>query len=572
MYYHLNLINAIFAKIHHMQKTILLILLFVFSSYFPQTSKEIEIYKNDFFLYPSIGAQKSLVSVEKIFKSDKAIDKAFAYTAKRHLLTINNNYNGDVYLSKINYYLQSVKESQENNKDLSNIYNILGNTDKANENLKSALQNFFKAEFFAKKSNDLQQIIKVKGNIATVKGDIGLWEDAIKETKSSIQFLKANKNSYDKEYYTIQLYNQYNNLGNWYLQKYNDTKSEKKYLDSAKTIYNTLLHQNTNVLQKALIYENIGSIYSLEDNYSESILNYKKALENFNLSNSSQNLISTNYNIAYNYYKLQKYDEAKKYFKYIISKEKEKSSFQYLFSHQYLAKIYIYKENRDSANYFLDTFLNLYSKKTKIEKKEFANIYKEIENKSLNNEIASIKNENKSLRNLSNTGIVIGLVFIFFSTIYIYYQTKEKRKAKDKLNNLLKQIEENKAVTTDSFSKVIIKDEKEKLIIEGLKKIENNKYFLNKDFNLHNAAKKIGTNTTYLTIVVKNYKNCSFNDYTNELRISYLINEIINDKKIRNYTVQALAEFVGYKNGTSFSKIFKEKTGVTPFQFIEKLK
>ncbi len=123
-----------------------------------------------------------------------------------------------------------------------------------------------------------------------------------------------------------------------------------------------MLHQNTNVLQKALIYENIGSIFSLEDNYSESILNYKKALENFNLSNSSQNLISTNYNIAYNYYKLQKYDEAKKYFKYIISKEKEKSSFQYLFSHQYLAKIYIYKENRDSANYFLDTFLNLYSK------------------------------------------------------------------------------------------------------------------------------------------------------------------------------------------------------------------
>lgn len=555
-----------------MKKNILLILLLAFSLCFSQSSKEIEIYKSNFFLYPTIGTEKTLSSIEKIFKSNQNIDKVFAYTAKRHLLTISGKYNSDIYLPKINYYLKLVEETPKNSKDLSNIYNILGNTDKANENLESALQNFFKAEIFAKKNNDLKQIIKVKGNIATVKGDIGLWEDAIKETKSSIQFLKANKNSYDKEYYTIQLYNQYNNLGNWYLQKYNDTKSEKKYLDSAKTIYNTLLHQNTNVLQKALIYENIGSIFSLEDNYSESILNYKKALENFNLSNSSQNLISTNYNIAYNYYKLQKYDEAKKYFKYIISKEKEKSSFQYLFSHQYLAKIYIYKENRDSANYFLDTFLNLYSKKTKIEKKEFANIYKEIENKSLNNEIASIKNENKSLRNLSNAGIVIGLVFIFFSTMYIYYQIKEKEAAKDKLNNLLKQIEENKAVTTDNFSKVTIKDEKEKLIIEGLKKIENNKYFLNKDFNLHNVAKKIGTNTTYLTIVVKNYKNCSFNDYTNELRISYLINEIVNDKKIRNYTVQALAEFVGYKNGTSFSKIFKEKTGVTPFQFIEKLK
>lgn len=543
-----------------------------FSLCLSQTPKDIEIYKNNFFLYPTIGTDKSLSYVEKIFKSDRSIDKAFAYTAKRHLLTISNNYNSDIYLPKINYYLKDVDELQETSKDLSNIYNILGNTDKSNENLESALKNFFKAEFFAKKNNDAKQIVKVKGNIATVKGDIGLWDDAIKETKNIIQFLKNNEKGYEKEYYTIQLYNQYNNLGNWYLQKYNDTKSNKKYLDSAKTIYNKLLNQNTNLLQKALIYENIGSIYSLEDNYTASIINYKKALLTFNLANSDQNIISTNYNIAYNYYKLEKFDNAKNYFKNIILKDKDRSSFQYLFSHQYLAKIYIYKKDRDSANYFLDTFLNLYSKKSNAEKKEFANIYKEIENKSLTNEIISIKDENKSLKSFSTLGIVVGFVFIAFLMIYILFQIKEKKTAKRKLNNLLKEIEDNKVVATNNFSKVNIKDDKEKLIIEGLKKIEQSKYFLNKDFNLHNAAKKIGTNTTYLTIVVKNYKNCSFNDYTNELRISYLINEIINDKKIRNYTIQALAELVGYKNGTSFSKIFREKTGVSPFQFIEKLK
>ncbi|UFH30434.1 helix-turn-helix domain-containing protein [Chryseobacterium sp. C-71] len=554
-----------------MQKNILLILLLAFSLCFSQSSKEIEMYKSNFFLYPTIGTEKALSSVEKIFKSNQSVDKAFAYTAKRHLLTISGKYSDHIYLPKVNYYLKLVEETPENSKDLSNIYNILGNTDKANKNFESALNNFFKAEFFAKKNNDVKQIIKVKGNIATVKGNVGLWDDAIKETKNTIQFLKNNEKDYDKEYYRIQLYNQHINLGNWYLQKYDDTKSNKKYLDSAKSVYNSLLNQNINPLQKALIYENIGSIYSLENNYTASIINYKKALSNFNLADSNQNLISTNYNIAYNYYKLEKYDEAKKYFRNIISKEKEKSSFQYLFSHQYLAKIYIYKENRDSANYFIDTFLNLYNKKTKIEKKEFANIYKEIENKSLTNEIVSIKNENKSLKNFSNAGIAIGFILTTFFGMFIFYQIKEKKKAKGKLDSLLKEIEDNKVVATNNFSKVNIKDDKEKLIIEGLKKIEENKYFLNKEFNLHNAAKKIGTNTTYLTIVVKSYKNCSFNDYTNELRMSYLINEIVNDKKIRNYTIQALAELVGYKNGTSFSKIFKEKTGVTPFQFIEKL-
>lgn len=555
-----------------MQKNILLILLLAFSLCFSQTQKDIETYKSNFFLYPTIGTEKSLAYVEKIFKSHKNTDQAFAYTAKRHLLTISDNYNQDIYLPKINYYLNLIEKTPENSKDLSNIYNILGNTDKANENLQSALNNFHKAEFFAEKNNDLLQLNKVKGNIASVKGDIGLWEDAIKETKKAIKLLKENQEKYPDDYYKIQLYNQYNNLGNWYLQRYSDNQLNKKDLDSSKIIYKTILKQDLNQLQKALVYENLGSLSSLENNYSEAINDYQKSLSSFYLAGSDKNVISTKYNLAYSYYRLNKYSEAKKFFKNVLLEEKDVSSFKYLFSNQYLAKIYINENKRDSANYFLDTFLDLYSKKTTEEKKEYANVYKKIENKTLSSEIESIRNENSSIKIRSVIIIVIIFAILICLSVFVIRQVKEKKKAKEKLKHLLAEIEKNKVVSTNNFPKITINDEKEKQIVEGLKKIEANKYFLNPEFNLYNAAKKIGTNTTYLTKVVKNYSNYSFNEYTNNLRMTYIINELVNDKKIRNYTVQALAESVGYKNGTSFSKIFKEKTGVTPFQFIEKLK
>jgi len=39
------------------------------------------------------------------------------------------------------------------------------------------------------------------------------------------------------------------------------------------------------------------------------------------------------------------------------------------------------------------------------------------------------------------------------------------------------------------------------------------------------------------------------------------------DPQYREYSTQAVAESVGYKNAVSFTKSFKRKTGMTPFQY-----
>jgi AraC-like DNA-binding protein len=117
-----------------------------------------------------------------------------------------------------------------------------------------------------------------------------------------------------------------------------------------------------------------------------------------------------------------------------------------------------------------------------------------------------------------------------------------------------------------------IDSETELRILMKLEKLEAEKYYLKPDFTQQEVAKKIKTNTTYLSYVVNKNHNKSFSAYFNELRINYVISEIINNKKYREYTTLAIAESAGFKNADSFTSSFKKKTGITPYTFINEIK
>lgn len=101
--------------------------------------------------------------------------------------------------------------------------------------------------------------------------------------------------------------------------------------------------------------------------------------------------------------------------------------------------------------------------------------------------------------------------------------------------------------------------------------MKSKKNYLKSDFNQQSVAKKIKTNTTYLSYVFNKHYEKSFSSYYNELRISYAIKEMIENPKFRSYTTQAIAESVGFKNADSFTTSFRKKTGFTPYQFVKEL-
>ena len=109
-------------------------------------------------------------------------------------------------------------------------------------------------------------------------------------------------------------------------------------------------------------------------------------------------------------------------------------------------------------------------------------------------------------------------------------------------------------------------------ILEGLKKLEEKEYFLKQDCNSYNVAKKINTNTSYLSKVVNSHYGKNFNTYINDLRINYTILRLKNDVFFRSFSIQAIAEEVGYKSADSFTKYFKKDTGLNPSFYIKNIK
>lgn len=104
-----------------------------------------------------------------------------------------------------------------------------------------------------------------------------------------------------------------------------------------------------------------------------------------------------------------------------------------------------------------------------------------------------------------------------------------------------------------------------------MKKLEQKELFLDPNFKLAFVAKKLNTNTAYLSQFFNQVMEKSFSEYTQELRIQYVLQKLINAPYFRKYTLQAIAEEVGYKDANTFVRVFKKQTGLTPNYYIEKL-
>ncbi len=104
----------------------------------------------------------------------------------------------------------------------------------------------------------------------------------------------------------------------------------------------------------------------------------------------------------------------------------------------------------------------------------------------------------------------------------------------------------------------------------ALHQFENENQYL-EVITLAELAKKLDSNTTYLSKFINDSKGQNFSQYLNELRIKYIVGQLKVDSKLRSYTIKAIAEEVGYGTAQSFSKAFFQQTGIYPSYFIKKL-
>lgn len=323
-------------------------------------------------------------------------------------------------------------------------------------------------------------------------------------------------------------------------------------------------------------------IISYKKEKYDAALNYLHQAEDIlkedTLTNDFYQKTYTNYFLAASFFKQEKYqqtvDQLLKTIK--LLENDSKRDVYILDTYLLLAKSYNKLQNAKQTLFWHDEYLKLNTILEKDKNKVQTKIYEE-ETQLFKNQIAVLKKDKEESNTIIWYAVACAVIFIMVWIFTLSRSVKKERSNKAVFNKLTSKIESlntqyhnitNRKSTQKLFD---IEDEKVVSILKGIEKLEATNYFLNLDCSLSAMAKKLKTNRSYLSQIIKTHKKKKFNEYINDLRITYTINRLQTDTKFCKFSIASIAKEVGYKSDYSFVKHFKERTKVKPSDYIKKL-
>jgi len=131
------------------------------------------------------------------------------------------------------------------------------------------------------------------------------------------------------------------------------------------------------------------------------------------------------------------------------------------------------------------------------------------------------------------------------------------------------------------LSQILEKDKKEDIqrntsissypeILEMIQSLEiyiiEKENYKNDHLTIDKVAKKLRTNRTYLSESINTHYNMNFSRWLNEIRIKES-RKLLSSEKYDKYSIEGIANMVGFSSISSFNSNFKMITGITPSFF-----
>ncbi|MDN5422608.1 MAG: helix-turn-helix domain-containing protein [Chryseobacterium sp.] len=446
------------------------------------------------------------------------------------------------------------------------VYLLRGNLYSKFYNVKAALGNYVLTLEHAREKGNKRQIAFAEINIAYLNNYVGRYRDAANTLR---HYLYKTDYLDQKDYDNIHV-----NLA--------DTYIDLNKMDSA----NILIKEGLNLTSETgRTYQYNGYLiesgyYNLKlKKYQEAVDDLLRCKDYFFTTNDVRNQSYTLYYLVRSYMGLGNKEKAVENFKLLDTHIKEKG---YVFPelrmvYPYIIEYYKEKKDKEKQLYFIERFLEI----DQVLDSQFRYISRELPRRYEKPKL--VKEKEIITHELENKKIIfyissIGLLSVLLIFIYLYYKSKKAEKQHRQIaQDLIQKVQENNKnetviVPQEENLTVSAGDPKERNsnpisedvvqnILKELTAFETKDQFLNKGITLGSLAKRVKTNSKYLSETINTYKGKNFAAYLNDLRIDYAISRLANDRKFRSYKIQFIADELGYNNEQAFTLAFKKRTG-----------
>ncbi len=127
---------------------------------------------------------------------------------------------------------------------------------------------------------------------------------------------------------------------------------------------------------------------------------------------------------------------------------------------------------------------------------------------------------------------------------------------------------DSKVNTIQSKRKYISEEENKNINLQIHSLFSNSHPYLDNDLTLNKLAKQLGTTDKKLSYYLNNHLKTNFYDFINGHRVEAFIKKIDSDL-IEHLSLLGIAYECGFKSKSSFNRIFKKHTGLSPSAYIK---
>ena len=96
--------------------------------------------------------------------------------------------------------------------------------------------------------------------------------------------------------------------------------------------------------------------------------------------------------------------------------------------------------------------------------------------------------------------------------------------------------------------------------------MESEKFYLKPSITISDVSTALGTNDKYISLSVNKFARMNFNHYINTLRIQEAKKKLLEENT--ESSIQDIAMACGFGNASSFIRVFKQTTGLTPAYYV----